>query len=113
MKKLLLSFFVFHFSVNISHAANIENSSNNILLQIKNHKFIPKIIEVPSGKKFNLIVENLDNVIEEFESRDLNKEKIIPAKKKIVLIISPLKKGEYSFFGDFHPSEARGKIIAK
>ena len=82
-------------------------------LKIKNHKFIPEILQVPAKKKFKLIVENLDDTVEEFESYDLKKEKIISAGKKITLIIAPLEKGEYGFVGEFHAESARGKLIAQ
>ena len=64
-----------------------------------------------ANTKFKIIVENLDNTIEEFESDDLKKEKLIGAGKKITLQISPLKAGEYKFYGDFHQKTAQGKII--
>ena len=83
------------------------------LIQIKNHKFEPAILEVPAEQKFKLIVENLDKTLEEFESGDLKKEKLVGGGKKITIIISPLKSGEYKFFGDFHQKTAQGKLIAK
>ncbi len=82
-------------------------------MQIKDHQFIPAALQVPAEQKFKLIVENLDNTAEEFESASLNKEKIIPAGKKVTLIITPLKAGEYSFSGEFHANTAQGKLIAK
>ncbi len=83
------------------------------LVQIKDHKFEPAKIEVPANQQFKLIVENLDKTLEEFESTDLKKEKLIGAGKKVTIIISPLKSGEYKFFGDFHQKTAQGEIIAK
>jgi plastocyanin len=83
------------------------------LIQIKNHKFEPAIIEVVAGEKFNLIVENLDKTLEEFESNDLKTEKLVGAGKKVSILIKPLKAGEYKFFGDFHQKTAQGKIIVK
>jgi plastocyanin len=83
------------------------------LVQIKDHKFEPSNIEVLAGEKFKLIVENLDQTLEEFESNDLKKEKLINGNKKVAIVINPLKSGEYRFFGDFHQKTAQGKIIAK
>ncbi len=83
------------------------------LVQIKDHKFEPATIEVPADVKFKLVVENLDKTLEEFESVDLKKEKLVGAGKKITLIISPLKSGEYKFFGDFHQKTAQGKIVVR
>jgi hypothetical protein len=83
------------------------------LVQIKDHKFEPAILELPANQKFKLIVENLDKTLEEFESNDLKKEKLVGGGKKITIIINPLKSGEYKFFGDFHQKTAQGKILVK
>ncbi len=94
--------------------ANAEdNLAKEYFTQIKDHKFNPQDIVVPANQKFKLIVENLDKTIEEFESSDLGKEKIISSNKKITLIIGPLKPGTYKFFGDFHQKTAQGKITVK
>ena len=88
-------------------------ASDEFNIQIKDHKFIPAILEVPAEQKFKLVIENLDETAAEFESHDLNKEKIIMGNKKATLIITPLKAGTYNFFDDFHAKETEGKIIAK
>ncbi len=80
-------------------------------LAIKNHKFEPEIIYAPIMKKIKIHITNMDNTIEEFESIDLKREKIIPSKSTVTVILAPLKKGEYKFFGEFHEESAKGKII--
>jgi hypothetical protein len=82
-------------------------------INIKNHKFEPEEVVIPADTKVRLIVKNLDDTIEEFESFDLKKEKIVPASSQIKVIIGPLKPGEYNFFGEFNPKTAQGKIIVK
>jgi hypothetical protein len=82
-------------------------------LHIKNHKFIPDVLELPMGKKIIINVYNDDSTIEEFESVDLKREKIIPANSKAKIILAPLKEGEYKFFGEFNEETAQGKIIVK
>ena len=94
-------------------ASNTFAAEKEFLVQIKDHKFEPAQIEVPANEKFKLIVENLDATLEEFESNDLKKEKLISGGKKVSIIISPLKSGEYKFFGDFHQKTAQGKIVVK
>jgi len=88
-------------------------ADNEYKIQLKDHKFNPNIIEVPANTKFKLIIDNQDETAAEFESHDLNKEKIITGKKTGTIIITPLKAGTYNFFDDFHQKEAIGKIIAK
>ena len=80
-------------------------------ITIENHRFIPEILYLPPGKKIKLVVHNKDELVEEFESHELKREKLIPAKGKATIILAPLKTGEYSFFGEFHEDTAQGKII--
>ncbi len=82
-------------------------------IQIQNHKFIPENLQIPKDQKFKLIIENLDSTIEEFESQDLSREKIVGGKKSITVNLGPLKPGTYKFFGDFHPKTAQGTITVK
>lgn len=80
---------------------------------IKDHKFVPDTFEIPAGQKIKLIVENQDPTPEEFESHDFHREKIILGNSKAVILIGPLKPGEYKFFGEFNEATAQGKVIVK
>ena len=82
-------------------------------IAIKDHKFSPATLEVPASKKIKLIVKNQDATPEEFESYELNREKVIPGNSQGVVFIGPLDPGIYPFFGDFNQATAQGKIIAK
>ena len=82
-------------------------------ISIKNHRFEPSELTVPAGKKIKLLVKNLDDTPEEFESYTLNREKIIRAKRSAVIYIGPLKPGRYKFFGEFNQDTAQGVIVAK
>lgn len=82
-------------------------------LIIKDHKFEPEILELPAGKKIRITIYNQDDTIEEFESIELKREKIILAHSQARIILAPLKPGEYKFFGEFHEETAQGKIIVK
>ena len=81
-------------------------------ITIKDHQFSPKELVVPANEKIKLIVENQDPTAEEFESYDLNREKIVTGNGKIIIFIGPLKPGEYKYFGEFHEDTAQGIIIA-
>jgi plastocyanin len=102
---------LFFISSNNLFAQNVAN--NEFLIQIKDHKFVPSTINVSANNNFKLIIENLDKTLEEFESDDLKKEKLVPAGKKITIAVNALKAGEYKFYGDFHQKTAQGKIIVK
>ena len=82
-------------------------------LVIKDHRFQPTQIEIPSGQKVALVVQNQDPTPEEFESTELRREKVVSGGEQITVYIGPLKPGQYEFFGDFNPTTARGHIIAK
>lgn len=110
MKKLFTAIVTLSFIL-IASSASAEDKE--FLIQIKEHKFVPEKIEVSANQKFKLVVENTDKTLEEFESSDLKKEKLVGAGKKITILVGPLKSGEYKFFGDFHQKTAQGKIIVR
>lgn len=83
------------------------------ILIIKDHKFDPPEIKVPAGIKVKLIVDNQDATAEEFESHELNREKVIPPKSKATIFIGPLKPGKYPFVGEFHQATAKGVLVAE
>lgn len=108
-KRLFLIFLLTIFFTNISIAS--EDDVVKVDLRIKDHKFTPDVIEIPADKKINITVYNDDPTIEEFESLDLKREKIVLGNSSIKIVLAPLAPGEYKFFGDFHQESAQGKII--
>lgn len=82
-------------------------------LTIRDHKFEPAELTVPAGQKVKLKVVNADATPEEFESHELNREKVIPGNATATVYVGPLKPGEYPFFGEFNPKTAQGRLIAK
>ncbi|MGB4058007.1 MAG: cupredoxin domain-containing protein [Alphaproteobacteria bacterium] len=82
-------------------------------LVIKDHKFSPETLEIPANQKVKIIVDNQDPSPEEFESYELNREKVISGNSKGIIFVGPLKPGTYPFFGEFNMSTAKGQIVAK
>ena len=82
-------------------------------LAIRDHRFEPAEIRVPAGLKVKLVVHNQDATAEEFESHELNREKLIAPGTKANVFIGPLAPGRYPFFGDFHEKTATGVVIAE
>ncbi len=82
-------------------------------LEIRNHLFHPDSLTIPANTKVKLIVYNRDDTPEEFESYELNREKVIVGGRKAVIFIGPLAPGIYPFFGEFNPDTAIGEIIVK
>jgi hypothetical protein len=104
-----LSFFL----VCLLLAAPVAATTPEFEIEIRNHLFEPTELVVPANTKVKLIVYNRDPTPEEFESYELNREKVIMGGRKAVIFIGPLKPGEYPFFGEFNPKTALGKIIAR
>lgn len=88
-------------------------ASEEYTIQIQNHRFEPAELTVPAGKKIKLIVENKDATPEEFESHELNREKVIAGNGKATIYIGPLAAGKYPYFGEFNMDSAKGVILAK
>jgi plastocyanin len=82
-------------------------------VEIREHLFYPAELRVPAGQKIKLQVINQDSTPEEFESFELNREKVIMGKRKAIIFFGPLHPGEYPYFGEFHPETAQGVIIAE
>ncbi|NJD25078.1 MAG: cupredoxin domain-containing protein [Betaproteobacteria bacterium] len=97
----------------VTLALTAQAADTEVSLVIRDHRFEPEEITVPAGQKIKLVVHNQDATPEEFESHELNREKVIPAGAKATIFVGPLSPGSYPFFGEFNPKTARGKIIAK
>ncbi len=80
---------------------------------IKDHKFNPATVTIPSGQKVKLVIKNQDSTPEEFESHDFNREKVIAGNSEGVVFVGPLDAGEYKFFGEFNEKTAQGKLVVK
>jgi hypothetical protein len=82
-------------------------------IEIRDHLFWPDELVIPAGQKVKLVVYNRDPTPEEFESYELNREKVIMGAAKAVVFIGPLKPGIYPFFGEFNPKTAQGRVIVE
>lgn len=82
-------------------------------ITIKDNLFYPSELEVPRDTKVKLIISNEDKTPEEFESYELNREKIIMGGRKATIFIGPLAPGRYPFFGEFNPKTAQGAIVVR
>lgn len=82
-------------------------------LTIRNQSFDPVQLKVPANTKFKLLVKNTDSTPSEFESTDMNREKIVLPNSTINVYIGPLDKGSYKFFDDFHQDTGKGVLIAE
>ena len=94
--------------VSAAAAADLE-----IPLTIEKNRFQPAEVRVKAGTPFVLVVTNKDATPEEFESRELRIEKVIPGGKTLKIRVRALKAGSYPFVGDYHEATAKGRIVAE
>lgn len=92
------------------YSVTVEAKRPEFHLALKNNLFYPANLVIPSNKKVKLIIHNQDDSVEEFDSFDLNREKVIFPNQIAIIFVGPLPTGEYHFFGEYHPNSARGKV---
>jgi hypothetical protein len=68
-------------------------------ITLKNHRFTPAEIHVPSGKPFFIVVTNQDDSADEFEMSNPAIEKVVPPGGQGKVRMRPLGAGRFVFFG--------------
>ena len=103
------------FALLVMSATSIASATEppEVRLVIRDHRFVPTELKVPANTKIKLMVVNQDATPEEFESHELNREKVVIGGGTIPVYVGPLKPGRYPFFGDFHAETAQGTLIAQ
>jgi len=94
-------------------AARAADAAAEIALVIEKNRFQPEEIKVKANAPFVLVVTNKDGAAEEFESKELRIEKVIPAGKTLKIRVRALKPGRYPFVGEYHEKTAKGVIVAE
>ncbi len=102
---------IFLFALTIFSCTAHAEDIKEVIITVNDGYFKPDQIKLPANVKFRLIVKNEGKTAEEFESNELNQERLIPPNQSRKFLIGPLSKGEYKFFGEFHEKTAQGKII--
>ena len=88
-------------------------SAEDYTITLKDHQFTPQNLELPAKQKIKLTVKNQQTEPAEFESSDLDREKVVAANSEIIVYIGPLDAGSYSYFDDFHRDTTKGTITVK
>ena len=105
--------FVLMLALSLLAAPILADDVPEFTIVIKDHQFTPAELTIPAGVKVKLIIDNQDATPEEFESHELNREKIIPGNSQAKIFVGPLEAGVYPFFGEFNEATAQGKLIVK
>ncbi|THD41941.1 MAG: cupredoxin domain-containing protein [Bradyrhizobium sp.] len=82
-------------------------------LTLKNHRFTPAEIHVPTGKAFLVSVKNLDDTADEFDMHAPAIEKVIAPGGEGTVRIRPLGPGRFPFTGEYHADTAQGVIVSE
>jgi hypothetical protein len=86
--------------------------ADDYTITLKDKQFSPPNLSVPANQKIKLVVKNATPVAAEFESSDLDREKVVTANSEITVFVGPLAPGSYGYFNDFDRS-VTGTITAK
>ena len=81
-------------------------------LAVHDAGFEPARVKTPTGARIRLEVTNQTSSAIEFESFELNRERVIQPGQKVAVYLSGLSAGQYEFFDDFHP-ERKGLLVVE
>ena len=95
------------------HSVSALEDIYEVEIRLENHIFTPKEIHVPKDTKIKLVIYNLDPTIEEFDSADLKRERILRSRSKTNIILAPLSVGKYYFMGEFHEETAKAVVVVE
>jgi plastocyanin len=97
-------------AVALAGAARAEELT--VPLAVRDGGFEPVRIKTASGAKVRLEVSNETAAAIEFESFELNRERVVQPGQKVAVYLSGLSAGEYEFFDDFHP-DRKGVLVVE
>ena len=81
-------------------------------ITLKDGAFTPANLTIPANQKVEITVVNATDKSAEFESEDLDREKVVKAGDSIKVTVGPVKAGTYGYVNDYH-DETKGTITAK
>jgi cupredoxin-like protein len=75
--------------------------------------FEPTSFAVPANQPLQLKVVNSGDKPVEFESFELNRERVVPPGKSIRVYLPALSPGTYHFYDDLHEDGGQGTLVAR
>jgi hypothetical protein len=82
-------------------------------LRYEQGHFVPQQLTVPANQPLRIKVVNAASQPIEFESFELNRERVVPPGGEITVYLPSLTAGSYSFFDDFNRDATHGTLVAK
>lgn len=83
------------------------------VLRVDNGRFEPATLVVKAKTALRLRVMNAGKEAIEFESFELNRERVVAPGQEIVVYLPALEPGSYKVFDDFHRGAGEGTIQAR
>jgi Cupredoxin-like domain len=99
--------------VTVLFPAGARGDDTVIELRFENRRFTPQTITVPANQSLTLRITNASKEPIEFESFQLNREKVVGPGETIIVRLPALRPGSYDFYDDFHQDVPAGSIVAK
>ena len=93
-------------------AVTVRAEERSVALAVAEHGFAPPEIEAAAGERLRLEVTNQTAAAIEFESFELNRERVIQPGQTAAVYVSGLDPGRYEFFDDFH-HQRRGALLVR
>ena len=98
--------------VTVADEATSPDGRKTFEIVMKNHEFTPLELVVPANQKLKITLKNQDKSPIEFESAQLNREKIVQPDGEVTVLFNELQPGTYAYFDDFN-RDSKGFITVK
>lgn len=85
---------------------------HTVVLSVTDAGFEPSDIEAPVDSRVRIEITNKSSGAIEFESFELNRERVVQAGQTVTVYVTGLDPGTYVFFDDFH-QERKGTLVVR
>jgi Cupredoxin-like domain len=92
---------------------SLASESSQTELRYEQGHFVPAQLTVPANQPLRIKVINAAAQPIEFESFELNRERVVPPGGEITVYLPSLSAGSYNFFDDFNRDATQGTLVAK
>src|SRR5438094_8554544 len=93
-------------------AVTVRAEERSVALAVAEQGFAPPEIEAAAGERLRLEVTNQTAAAIEFESFELNRERVVPPGRTVAVYVSGLSPGRYELVDEFH-QDRRGQPVWK
>jgi len=99
--------------IGLAQRARADEGEGPPVIRLHEGHFDPSELVVPANSAFRVRVVNEESTAIEFESFELNRERVVQPGGEAIVYLPALRPGSYPFFDDFHRDTPKGQITAK